>query len=394
MVGAAWVFVAASSSVSVFSSNNPSIYGQAITFTATATSGATGTVIFTVDGVAQPPLALLGSRAQFTISSLSVGAHTISAVYSGDSSYLGSTSPVLLEAVNRSLPPLSLTLTSSANPSIYGQAITFTATVLSGAKGMVTFTVDGVAQPPLALTGNQAQFTMSSLSVGTHTISAVYSGDSGSTSTVLLEAVNPLPPPLSLTLNSSANPSIVGQPVTFTASLSGGDSTLNGSVQFLNGTGSLGWAPVSNGQATLSTSFMAAGSYDIVAQYGGNAGLEASRGQVVNGMASKTTLTVNPAAILYGQVVIVTGQVGPAPPIGFAAPSGQVTFQDNGYPAGTAPVSISSGTANWTVNALSVGTHQITAIYSGDRVWGSSFARISVTVALPPLQITNAASDR
>jgi uncharacterized protein (TIGR03437 family) len=112
---------------------------------------------------------------------------------------------------------------------------------------------------------------------------------------------------------------------------------------------------------------------------------------VVNGMVSKTTVSANPTSILYGQAMIVTAQVGPVPPAGFAAPGGQVTFQDNGYPAGAA--TLSSGTAALTLNALPVGTHQITAIYGGDQVWSPSYARVAVTVTLPALRMTSMAAD-
>jgi len=83
--------------------------------------------------------------------------------------------------------------------------------------------------------------------------------------------------------------------------------------------------------------------------------------------------------------------VGPVPPAGFAVPSGQVTFQDNGYPAGVA--ALSSGTATLTLKTLAVGTHQISAVYGGDKIWSSSFARVTMTVTQPALQLTNAAAD-
>ena len=290
--------------------------------------------------------------------------------------------------------PTTIGVAPSVNPSSFGQAIILTATVTPGATGTVTFIIDGVGQPPVALLGNQAQLTVSSLPVGNHSISAAYSGDStylGSTSSVLIQTVTPPPPTVTLTLISSANPSAVGQSVTFTASLAGGSGALGGTVQFFDGAVSLGFAPVAGGQASFITSALSLGSHGIVARYGGDAGAQASMGQVVNGMASKTTVSANPASILYGQAVTVTAQVGPAPPAGFAAPGGQVTFQDNGGPAGVA--ALTSGTATLTLTALSEGTHQITAIYGGDQVWSSSFARVTVTVTPPPLRITSMAAD-
>jgi uncharacterized repeat protein (TIGR01451 family) len=77
-------------------------------------------------------------------------------------------------------------VTADANPSTVGQAVTFTATVVptsaSGTPtGAVIFSVDGQAQPPVRVAvvngRGQASFTISSLSAGTHTITADYSGD-------------------------------------------------------------------------------------------------------------------------------------------------------------------------------------------------------------------------
>jgi uncharacterized protein (TIGR03437 family) len=288
--------------------------------------------------------------------------------------------------------PSSTGISSSVNPSVLGQAVTFTATVTAGATGTITFSIDEVALPSVGVTGNQAQFTISNLSAGNHAISAAYSGDSahlGSTSSLLFQTVNPPTPPVTLTLNSSANPSTVGQAVTFNAALPGGSGALTGTVQFFDGAVSLGSAPLAGGQASFITSALSLGSHAIVAKYGVDA--QASMGQVVNGMASKTTVSANPASILYGQAVTVTAQVGPAPPTGFAAPGGQVTLQDNGGPAGGA--TLTSSTATLTLTALSVGTHQISAIYGGDQVWSSSFARATVTVTLPSLQITSMTTD-
>jgi hypothetical protein len=90
-------------------------------------------------------------------------------------------------------------LVSSLNPSFFGQSVTFTANV-SGTggtpSGTVTFTVDGIAQTPVSLSGGSAQYITSSLAVGTHSITAAYSGDSsfnGSTSSTLTQTVNAIP---------------------------------------------------------------------------------------------------------------------------------------------------------------------------------------------------------
>ncbi|MGB7794681.1 MAG: Ig-like domain repeat protein [Pseudonocardiaceae bacterium] len=74
----------------------------------------------------------------------------------------------------------STTLTSSTNPSLPGQAVTFTATVTSPAgtpTGTVTFTSDGNALGTVGLTAGQATLTTSTVPVGAHTIAASYTPD-------------------------------------------------------------------------------------------------------------------------------------------------------------------------------------------------------------------------
>lgn len=86
----------------------------------------------------------------------------------------------------------AITLTSSANPSTFGHPVTFTATVTAGATGTVTFKDSGATLGTATIAANQASLTTSSLSLGDHSITAVYSGDatySASTSAALKQTV-------------------------------------------------------------------------------------------------------------------------------------------------------------------------------------------------------------
>ena len=88
-------------------------------------------------------------------------------------------------------------LASSLNPSVYGQSVTFTATVDTHGgptpQGSVQFAVDGVnTGAPVPLTGNQASFATSALSIGKHTITAAFTGSGFQTSgATLTQTVNP-----------------------------------------------------------------------------------------------------------------------------------------------------------------------------------------------------------
>ena len=91
------------STTSLVSSVDPSSLGQSVTFTATVTTGATGTVQFQDNGVNIGSAVSLNNgnpnTATYTTSSLTVGSHPITAVYSGDSSYSSSTSNTLNQTI-------------------------------------------------------------------------------------------------------------------------------------------------------------------------------------------------------------------------------------------------------------------------------------------------------
>ena len=122
------------------SSANPSVFGQAVTFTATVTASAraparpTGTVTFK-DGSTTLGTGTLDAGGVASLHHLArwrVGSHTITAVYNGDAQLTTtSTSPPLSQTVNQAAT--TTPLASSANPSVFGQAVTFTATVTADA---------------------------------------------------------------------------------------------------------------------------------------------------------------------------------------------------------------------------------------------------------------------
>ena len=186
-------------STGVVSSLNPSTFGQSVTFTATVSGGTspTGTVQF-FDGAAPlgAPVALAGSTAALTTSTLAVGTHPITATYSGDVDDTPSTSAPVSQVVNAAAPGVTATaLVSSLNPSTVGQAVTFTATVSGGTSptGNVQFREGATVLATVPLAGATAAFTTSALSVGVHAITADYAGDvddAPSTSAPVNQVVN------------------------------------------------------------------------------------------------------------------------------------------------------------------------------------------------------------
>lgn len=182
---------------SVVSSLNPSTFGQSVTFTATVAGGTapTGTVQFKDNATnLGASVALAGTTATFTTSSLSVGTHPITAVYSGDSSNGGSSSPKLSQVVNGIAPGATTTsVVSSLNPSLVGQSVTFTATVNGmSPTGTVQFNDGASVLGTGMISAATATFPTSTLALGPHPITAIYSGDATnatSTSATLIQVV-------------------------------------------------------------------------------------------------------------------------------------------------------------------------------------------------------------
>ena len=191
---------------------NPAQVGETVTFTAHVSAGngllgmITGTVDFLQDGTQIGTGTLDSSNtATFTTTFANTGTFTMTAKYEGDNKqFLGSTSPpVTLTIVPfGTLTPTTTTLSSSNSNSNFGDTVTFTATVQggmgNGPTGTVTFLDGGSSLGTGTLvsgpsSSSKATFSTSSLSAGSHSITAQYGGDtnfSGSTSQPLTQVVN------------------------------------------------------------------------------------------------------------------------------------------------------------------------------------------------------------
>jgi hypothetical protein len=344
----------AASTTAVASSANPSTSGDSVTFTATVkgpTGNATvptGSVNFLDGATTLGSGALNGSgAATYQTSSLSVASHSITAVYGGDSSFSGSTSPVLMQVVNAVAKASSTTIViSSANPSTAGQAVTFTATVQPPSgnatvpTGSANFLDGSTTLGSGTLNGSgAATYQTSSLAAGSHSITAVYAGDTnfnGSTSSLLAQVVNAVVlPATTTTVASSLNPSNPGQSVTFTAAVSGptGNATVpTGTVTFKDGSTTLSSGSISAGaQATYATSSLSAGSHSITAVYGGDANFAGSTSAALTQTVNTPTLTIgiNPSSLTVSAGATATTTITVTPQNGF---NQQVTFACTGLP--------------------------------------------------------------
>jgi probable HAF family extracellular repeat protein len=269
----------------------------------------------------------------------------------------------------------STALTSSLNPANPGQSVTFTATVSgSGPTGNVQFYYgDTPLGAPVVLLSGTASYSTSTLPIGTDSIIAIYSGDgnnASSSSAVLNEVISSNP--ATVRVASSLNPAIAGQPITFTATVIGNNPT--GTVEFLNGTNSLSAAvALSGGGASFTTSSLPVGADSITAVYSGDANNATSTSgalsQVITLAATRTGLISSGNHVTLGQPVTFTATVAGN------APTGSVQFFDGNTSLGTVSLPLGN-VAALAISSLAVGTHSITAVYSGDKFNSTSTSAV------------------
>jgi beta-glucosidase len=290
------------------------------------------------------------------------------------------------------LEDTSTSLVANWNPTQYNYPVTFTATVSASGfptvppAGTVQFKLDGSpVGAPVPINGaGQATWTTSSISLGTHSVVAVYSGTtgySGSTSPTLSHTVvSKLGTSTAVVAN--INPSIFGQTVNLTATVTPQNLstaiTPAGNVQFIVDGVNVG-SPVplnASAQATLGVSTMSTGGHAVRAKFLGGANYTASNSPTISHTVSKAhtltslvTLTSPYSAILANTNYSAT-VTAVAP--GAGIPTGTVQFKMDGTNLG-APATLVGGTATLHVNwILPTGNHVVRAVFLGSSNWLTS----------------------
>ncbi|WP_330347892.1 Ig-like domain repeat protein [Streptomyces sp. NBC_00582] len=381
----------------VSSSPDPSVVGQPVTLTATVipigAGSPTGTVTFVVSGGPTVTAPVVGGTATATVNNLSVGNHTVTATYSGDTHFTSSTGSTVQVVIQAST---TTTVTSSPDPSTFGQTVNITATVAPVAPGAgtptgtVTFYITGGPTLTAPLVGGTATVSTNTLSVGSHTITAVYGGSanylaSSGTDTHTVQGLGST----TTTVTSSPDPSVVGQPVTFTATVAPvapGAGTPTGTVTFNFGDGS---PPVtvalSGGTATTTHVYTSTtGSpFTVTATYSGNVNFAGSTGtdtQTVTQAATSTPVVSSPDPSVVGQSVTFTATVVPVAP-GAGSPSGTVTFNfGDGSPTQSGTLVGGTATVTHAYTSTTGSPFTVTATYSGNANFAGSTGTDTQTV--------------
>jgi uncharacterized delta-60 repeat protein len=429
----------AATTTTVTSSANPSVSGQTVVFTATVSGGSgapapPGTVTFFIGGVQQTPdVNLTSGVATLTVSNLAVrsAAYAVSATYNPPTGGNFQTSAGSLsggQTVNKATPTVGVS--STVNPSVFGQSVTISATFTppyTGSPGgtanlVITDSQGHTVQQQSGVTISSGAVTFAAISnlsasATPYSVQVVYSGDANfaSTSAVLTggQIVNKAGTQTTVVSSATNNTSNYGDPVTFTATVTvtgPGKGTPGGSVNFFDGTSTtpLNQNPVAltaNGnqfQAAFTTAALqlTGGSHSITAVYVGDPNFATSTSpaitQTVNLAATATsdvTASFTGTTPVYGQVITFSATVTAAANLGTF--TGTVNFYDNiNTLIGSGSVSgTGSATATAQVSTLSVGGHSINAVYQGDTNFAKSSSQHSLSQQVIPDNTTTAVNS-
>ena len=385
------------STLTVSATPSPSVCGEAVTICAQVTVDPpstcvpTGMVTFVISG--GPTLtATLDATGQacVTTTAVPVGTHTITATYAGDSGVGGSTGTTPL-TVNPALSTTTVSVTPSG--SVCGQSVLLCAQVTTmppgtcTPTGTVTFAVSG--GPTLTATvgaTGQACVSTTAIPVGTHTVTATYGGGGGVAASTGTGTATVNQATSSTALTITPNPSVCSQSVTLCAHVTvatPGTCTPTGTVTFvISGGPTLTGTLNASGQACVTTTGLSVGSHTVTATYAGDTGVAGSTATgtaTVNMTSTTTTLTSTPNPSAPGQTVTFTATVAPVSP-GTGTPTGTVTFVISGGPTLTGTLN-AAGQTTVNTNALTTGSHTVTATYSGDSCYSPSTASLTQTVA-------------
>jgi hypothetical protein len=292
--------------------------------------------------------------------------------------------------LNVGIGDTSTGLSASALSLVHGQQVTLTATVnVSGGTptGSVTFSDGPTTLGTVPLAGGMASFSTTTLALGSHSILSSYSGDLNfSPSNSAAVQLNVSQAATTTAISTSPVSPVFGQALTVTATVSPvspGAGTPTGTVSFTDGPNTLGTAPLSGGQGSITVSSLSAGSHSFNATYVGDSNFSGSSpatvfSQTINPAFTTTSVTSSANTSVFGQTVTFSTKVSVVAP-GVGTPTGSVIFRDGATTLGS--VMLVAGNASFTIASLGAGSHSITAIYlSNGNFAASASAALTQTV--------------
>jgi hypothetical protein len=206
---------------------------------------------------------------------LSAGTHSLTAVYSGDKNNPSGTSLPVTVAVS----PVPVTLWAACGNASFAYGANYQCTVnlssnAGAALGSISYTFDGGPAVTVPLSYGNAQFTLITPKVGTHTVIIAYERQTNyAAAKSQTETFTVTPAPVIVSLTPSSWFTTAGTSLTFQAAVSSGTAgppDANGTVSFYNGDTLMANIPVNaSGQASYTTAALSAGIHTVTATYSG-----------------------------------------------------------------------------------------------------------------------------
>ena len=379
----------AASAISFFANPTGPSLGQPDTLTALVTGvGQPGGMVVFSSGATTLCIATLNASGSGSCPFVPTtdGNLTVTARYQGDTNHLASSvsmtlfvydAAVKLQVANTQLVyPGATNITACVSPATSATA-TGAVQIYDGATLLTTQNVQGG--------GCVYWYISPGLSAGTHTLTAIYSGDRNNpagSSTPVTVTVNPVPVNLSA---SCWNASFAyGGNYQCTVNLSSNAGAAQGSITYTYDGGPAVGVPISNGNAQFTLTKPNAGAHTIVIAYTQQTNYGAAAPQTeaftvadapVNVALTPSTWYTKASTSITFQTTVTSWSAGSP------NTTGAVSFYDGGSLLSTVPVN-GSGQASYTTTGLSAGTHTVTATYAGGTNYASGSS--SVTITLTP----------
>ena len=351
-----------------------------MTVNVSSTAGTpTGSVQLSVDGGTATSQSLTNGSATFTLISPSAGSHALSATYAAQGNFAASTATGTLQVIQ------AATFSLISAPGItYNSNGTVTVNVGSPAgtpTGSVQLSVDGGTPTALPLTNGAATFTLNSPSAGSHPLSAIYAAQgnfAASSVTGILQVDQ------AATSSSISSPEITynsNGSVTVTVSSTAGIPT--GNVQLSVDGGTATSLPLTGGTATFTLTSPAAGSHSLSASYAaqGNFAASTATGTLQVDQAA-TSSSISAPELTYNSDGSVTVTVSSTA----GTPTGNVQLSVDGATATS--LALTDGSATFTLNSPSAGSHALSATYAAQ----GNFAASTTTGTLQVDQASTSSS--
>jgi trimeric autotransporter adhesin len=392
----------ATPAVSAVSATNISAQAATLSATITGATGATapsGKVVFTDasnttlcttsgSGAITAPVTCQSTNFPGTVSG------TLTATYQGDGNY---NSASATGSYTGSAVTTKTTLATIASPVVVNSNVNLVATITPSSNlnntpptGTITFYDNGTQIAQQAVANYQTQYTaaVTLTTQGTHSIYAIYSGDTNyQASTSATQSITIAPAPSAAVTASPGGSIPYGAKITLNAAISGlpndGSNTLRGTIKFnVNGTDAVSQTvALANATGTSATASISvtqaldAGTY-IVNLYCTGANFDCSSFNTspfsfkIVPANTSTGVQVMPATFTAGQSVYATASIAPAVTATATGGTitGTVTFYDGANNVGTVSVYQSNGQFIATSSPFTVSSasDNIVAVYNGD----------------------------